>query len=105
RRMRLLDAEFSQGWRCYVAVLDGAAVSYGALFLAANGVGVCAAAATRPAWRGRGCQTALLRRRIADAARAGCDLVVVQASPGSGSQRNLQRLGLELAYTRAIWTW
>jgi hypothetical protein len=104
-RRRLVEAEFSRGWRCYVARLEGVAVAYGALYVAADGVGVCAAAATLPAARGRGCQTALLRRRIADAARAGCELVVVQASPGSGSQRNLQRIGLELAYTRVTWTW
>jgi GNAT superfamily N-acetyltransferase len=103
-RRRLVEAEFSRTWRCYVALESAAPVAYGALYVAANGVGVCAAAATLPAARGRGCQTALLRRRIADAARAGCDLVVVQASPGSGSQRNLQRIGLELAYTRVTWT-
>jgi GNAT superfamily N-acetyltransferase len=103
-RERLVEAEFSRGWRCYLARLDGQPVAYGTMFVADNGVGVCAAAATLPAARGRGCQTALLRRRIADAARAGCDLVVVQASPGSGSQRNLQRVGLALAYTRVTWT-
>ncbi len=101
----LIEAEFSRGWRCFVARADGVAAAYGALFIAGNGVGVCAAAATLPPFRGRGLQTALLRARIAAAAHAGCDLVVAQATPGSTSQRNMQRVGLALAYTSVIWTW
>ncbi len=66
--------------------------------------GVLAAAATLPEWRSRGCQTALVRRRLNDAALAGCDLAAVEATPGSASERNLERLGLRLAYTRVIWT-
>ncbi len=100
-----IEAEFSRGWRCFVARADGVAAAYGALFIAGNGVGVCAAAATLPPFRGRGLQTALLRARIAAAAHAGCDLVVAQATPGSTSQRNMQRVGLALAYTSVIWTW
>jgi hypothetical protein len=37
-------------------------------------------------------------------ALAGCDVVAVEASPGSASQRILERLGLRLAYTRVIWS-
>jgi hypothetical protein len=29
--------------------------------------------------------------------------VLSQATPGSGSQRNLERAGLRTAYTQAIW--
>jgi GNAT superfamily N-acetyltransferase len=100
----LVVAEFSKGWRCYVADIDGRAVAYGALHIASNGVGVCAAAATLPQYRGRGCQTALLTRRIQEAGQSGCELMAIQASPGSGSQRNMQRLGLQLAWTGVTWT-
>ena len=47
-------------------------------------------------------QTALLDTRLADAARAGCDLAVVTTLPGSKSQHNVMRQGFALLYTRAI---
>jgi hypothetical protein len=47
-------------------------------------------------------QTALLSVRLADAARAGCDLAVVTTQPGSKSQQNVQRRGFHLLYTRAV---
>jgi GNAT superfamily N-acetyltransferase len=68
----------------------------------ADGVAQLCVAGTLPAHRRRGVQTALLRRRLADAARAGCDLAVVTTQPGSVSQQNVQRQGFELLYTRAI---
>lgn len=101
----LIRAEFSQSWRCFVALLDGQPAAYGALYVASNGIGVCAGAATLPAYRNRGAQTALLQHRIALARQAGCTHVVMQAQPGSTSERNMQRLGLRLAYTSVVWTW
>jgi len=55
-------------------------------------------ASTRPAFRQRGVQTALLHARLA--AAAGCDLATVQTTPGNASQRNVERLGFRLAYTK-----
>jgi GNAT superfamily N-acetyltransferase len=57
-------------------------------------------ASTRPAFRGRGVQTALLHHRLALTVAAGCDLATVQTQPGSGSQRNVERQGFRLAYTK-----
>ena len=91
------------GWRLYVASVDGAPAAFGALFVSA-GVGSLAGAATAPRFRGRGCQSALIRRRIADAAADGCDLIAAQAAPGSASQRNMERAGLRVAYTKAVWS-
>jgi len=59
-------------------------------------------AATLPAYRRRGVQSALLASRLALARELGCDLAVVTTQPGSKSQGNVQRLGFELAYSRAI---
>ena len=59
-------------------------------------------AATAPAHRRRGVQSALLRAGLADAAEAGCDIAVVTTAPGSKSQQNVQRQGFHLLYTRAI---
>jgi hypothetical protein len=67
-----------------------------------QGVAVLASAWTRPEMRGRGCQTALIRRRLADAFAAGCT-AVAEVVPGSQSERNLRGAGFAPAFTEAIW--
>ena len=59
-------------------------------------------ASTLAEFRNRGVQTALLHLRLKLASDAGCELAVVVASPGSTSQRNAERAGFRLAYTKAI---
>jgi GNAT superfamily N-acetyltransferase len=61
-----------------------------------------AGAATLPEHRRQGVQTALLRYRLFDAARRGCDVAVVTTQPGSKSTENAQRFGFALLYVRAI---
>ena len=73
-----------------------------ASFRTAEGIAQFTGAATAPAHRRRGIQTALLSARLADAAAAGCDIAVVSTQPGSKSQQNVQRRGFDLLYTRAI---
>jgi GNAT superfamily N-acetyltransferase len=85
----------------YVALRDGV-IAGGGSFRMAEGVAQLTGAATAPAHRGRGVQTALLSARLADAASAGCDIAVVTAQPASKSQRNVQRRGFDLLYTRAV---
>ena len=51
-------------------------------------------------FRGRGVQTALLHERLRRAKELGCDLVMSLALPGSHSQRNITRMGLQTLYTR-----
>jgi GNAT superfamily N-acetyltransferase len=85
----------------YAALLDGV-LAGGASFRIAEGVAQFAGAATAPAYRRRGVQTALLSARLADAAAAGCDIAVVTTQPGSKSQQNVQRHGFDLLYTRAV---
>jgi len=59
-------------------------------------------AATLPEYRRRGVQTALIAQRLQEAAKAGCEYAVVSTHPGSGSQRNMERRGFRLAYTKAV---
>jgi GNAT superfamily N-acetyltransferase len=59
-------------------------------------------AATLPDYRKRGVQTAIIARRLHEAALAGCDFAVVSTQPGSGSQRNMERRGFHLAYTKLV---
>jgi hypothetical protein len=84
----------------YVALRDGV-LAGGASVRLAQGLAQLTGAATAPAHRRQGVQTALLSARLADAA-AGCDIAVITTQPGSRSQQNAQRQGFELLYTRAI---
>ena len=85
----------------YAAWRDGV-IAGGASFHIAEGIAQFTGAATAPAHRRRGIQTALLSARLADAAAAGCDIAVVTTQPGSKSQQNVQRQGFDLLYTRAV---
>jgi ribosomal protein S18 acetylase RimI-like enzyme len=67
-----------------------------------GGLAQLCGAATLPAFRRRGVQTALLRRRLADAYEAGCELALLTTQPGSKSQENGHRQGFELLYSRAL---
>jgi GNAT superfamily N-acetyltransferase len=85
----------------YLAFRDGV-VAGGASMRMSDGVAQLTGAATAPTHRRHGVQTALLSTRLADAARAGCDIAVVTTQPGSKSQQNVQRRGFHLLYTRAV---
>ncbi|HEV3277563.1 MAG TPA: GNAT family N-acetyltransferase [Terriglobia bacterium] len=86
----------------FLAELDGQPVAAGAL-ATHQGVALLTGASTIPEWRRRGAQNALLASRLDYAVRAGCDLAMFCAEPGGGSQRNAQRHGFQIAYTRIKW--
>lgn len=83
---------------CYLAWQGDEPVGAGAMAIR-GGLAFLSSTSVRPAFRNRGAQSALLAARLTDAVEAGCDLVTVETSPGSGSQRNLERLGFRVAYT------
>jgi hypothetical protein len=66
-------------------------------------VAVLAGASTVPAGRGRGAQAAALAVRLAEATAQRCTLAMLAATPGSGSQRNAERAGFRVAYSRTKW--
>jgi GNAT superfamily N-acetyltransferase len=84
------------------AGLRGGTIAGGATMRIAEGIAQLTGAATAPAHRRRGVQTALLSARLADAVAAGCDVAVIVTQPGSKSQQNAQRQGFDLLYTRAV---
>ncbi|WNG82820.1 GNAT family N-acetyltransferase [Mycobacterium sp. ITM-2016-00316] len=85
----------------YVAVVDGHIAGGGSMRVT-DGVAQLTGAATAPDHRRRGVQAALLTARLRDAVDAGADIAVVTTAPGSLSQRNVQRRGFHLLYTRAV---
>lgn len=90
-----------QGFRRYGAWIDGELAGIASLRMD-NGIAQLCGAATLPAFRRRGVQAALLRRRLSDGAANGCDIAVLTVQPGSTSQENGHRQGFALLYTRAI---
>lgn len=85
-----------------VAEIDGTPVATGSLFIH-DGVAVFAGASTVPEGRRQGAQLALLDARLRLAASHGCDLATMCAAPGGASQRNAERHGFRIAYTRTKW--
>ena len=86
----------------FLAEIEGRPVATGALSIC-EGVALLAGASTVPEARGRGAQLALLDARLRHAAGHGCDLAMMCALPGSASQRNAERQGFRIAYTRTKW--
>jgi GNAT superfamily N-acetyltransferase len=87
--------------RFYVVDVEGSAAA-AAILTTSGADAYLAMAGTLPEYRGHGCQTALIRARIADAAAAGRELVVATAAFPSSSHRNLERCGLRTAYTKPV---
>jgi GNAT superfamily N-acetyltransferase len=100
--MDLIASMFGMGHSsAFVAFVDSQPVGGGAVLIH-DGVALLAGAATLPAYRNRGVHAALHHARLDLARRSGCDLVAQSAQPGSTSQRNAERRGLRVAYTRAV---
>ncbi|WP_083205158.1 GNAT family N-acetyltransferase [Bacillus sp. FJAT-27264] len=91
-----------EGWKLFLGLWEGQAAAVAAMHIH-EGIASCALAATLPAFRGRGLQSALLQRRLHEAYKAGCELVAGQAAYGSVSQNNMERAELQIAWTRALW--
>jgi hypothetical protein len=86
----------------FLAELDGQPIAAGAMSIH-EGVALLAGASTIPEGRKQGAQLALLESRLRYAAVNGCDLAMMCALPGSASQRNAERQGFRIAYTRIKW--
>ena len=84
-----------------VVRLNGSIAGGGSLRFDA-GIAQFTGAATLPAFRRRGVQTALLRWRLEHARAAGCDVAIVTTQPASKSQQNVQREGFQLLYSRQL---
>jgi GNAT superfamily N-acetyltransferase len=85
----------------FLATIDDEPAGAGAMAIG-GGVAILFSDSTLPTFRRRGVQSALIAARLAAAQTAGCDLIVVQAAPGSLTQRNLHRHGFNVAYTNVI---
>ena len=90
------------GYSGFIVEKGGQAIATGGLVIH-DRVSLLAGASTIPDARGQGAQRAVLTARLQYAADAGCDLAMMVAEPGSASQRNAERHGFRIAYTRTKW--
>lgn len=88
---------------CFLARVDGEPAEERPTPLM-QGAGIAApfGTSTPPEFRRRGVQTLLINRRLSEAARQGCEYVVVSTMPDSGWQRNMERRGFRVAYTKLV---
>lgn len=96
-------------WRCYTAAADPEeGVVATASMLIEGGIAQLGPGATLPHARGRGCNRALLRRRLLDAAEAGCHTAFVEVGECepdrfAAVRTNLVRAGFKDAYGSRVW--
>ncbi|MGA3039266.1 MAG: hypothetical protein ABSF54_00595 [Bryobacteraceae bacterium] len=89
------------GSRCYLAFAGGRAAAAGAMAVR-GGLATLFADSTMLGFRGAGLQSELIRERLRVAVEEGCDLAAAATLPGSVSQRNYERNGFQVAYTKAV---
>ena len=84
---------------CYLASVDGETAA-GAALTIRGGLATLCADGTIARFRRRGLQSEIIAARLNEAAAQGCDLATASTLPGSQSQRNYERLGFQVAYTK-----
>src|SRR5262249_40403895 len=90
------------GWHLYLACLDGAPRGVGIMF-ARDGIGYLAVATTLHEYRKRGCEGALIRHAALHARELKCEFICGQCEVTSPTAHNFERIGMRLAYHKAIW--
>jgi GNAT superfamily N-acetyltransferase len=88
------------GARCYLALHGGRATAAAAMAVH-EGLATLFADSTMLGFRGAGLQSALIRERLRAAFEDGCDLAAASTLAGSVCQRNYERNGFQVAYTKA----
>ncbi len=90
---------YRQRGQCFFALVDGEVAGAGAAAVH-DGLAELYGASCLPQFRNRGVQTALIAQRLAWAAQHGCDIATTTTGPGTASQRNFERAGFQMAYSR-----
>ena len=96
-------------WKTYLAFDGDDPVAAASLFVK-DDCGWLSFAGTLPDYRGKGAQSALIARRIQDAAELGCKVLTVETAEDneqkkSQSMQNILKMGFELAFIRPNFIW
>ena len=93
----------SDTFRCFVASVKGSPCAWATTYIDDN-VATLANAYTQQAYRGQGCQTALLHARIQDAMNLGVELLLSDVVPDTASSRNCRSVGFNSYSLREVWS-
>jgi GNAT superfamily N-acetyltransferase len=88
------------GALCYLAVTDSCDPVGGAAAAIRDGLATLFADSTIPGFRRCGLHRELIGARLNEAIAQGCDAATAATLPGSASQRNYERMGFEVVYTK-----
>jgi GNAT superfamily N-acetyltransferase len=88
------------GALCYLAATDIGQLAGGGALAVYEGLATLFADSTVPARRRAGLHRELIAARLNEAVARGCTLATASTLPGSGSQRNYERAGFQVAYTK-----
>jgi GNAT superfamily N-acetyltransferase len=85
---------------CYLASEENGQPAAGGAAAVRDGLAILFADSTIEQYRRRGLHRELIAARLNEALARGCDLATASTSPGSASQRNYERMGFRVAYTK-----
>jgi hypothetical protein len=88
------------GARCYLAWDESCTACAGGAMTVHQGLALLFSDSTIVPYRRRGFQCELIAARLEAALAQGCDLAAATVAPGSASQRNYERAGFQVAYTK-----
>jgi GNAT superfamily N-acetyltransferase len=91
-----------EGAMCYFASTESGQLAGGAAGAIRGGLATLFADTTVREFRRTGLHSQLIAARLNDALAANCDLATASTLPGSGSQRNYERLGFQVVYTKVV---
>jgi GNAT superfamily N-acetyltransferase len=85
---------------CYLAATESGQPAGGGAMTVRNGLATLFADSTIPRYRRTGLHRETIAARLNEAIARGCDLATASTLPGSGSQRNYERMGFHVVYTK-----
>jgi hypothetical protein len=94
------DIFHMNGAMCYLASTETGQLAAAAACAIRDGLATLFADTTVREFRQMGLHRDLIVARLNDAIAQGCDLATASTLPGSGSQRNYERLGFQVVYTK-----
>jgi GNAT superfamily N-acetyltransferase len=92
------------GSLCYLAATEAGEPAAGAALTIRGGLATLFADSTLVRFRRQGFHRELIQARLNEALAQGCDLATASTLPGGASQRNYERLGFQVAYTKVTLT-
>lgn len=90
------------GALCYFAVTESGEAAGGAALAVNSGLATLFADSVIAQYRRRGLHRELIAARLNEAMALGCDLATASTQPGSASQRNFERAGFHVVYTKVM---